>query len=710
MSLLLQNKNIYKEKDLNQNEKENEKEKNDNINKIYDKQKVQKIYQEIKGKDNEINYPKIEIHENIDSKNNMEEMKNNLNNHNISNLNEIIEQNKTKEILNPNNINNDEIYIKENNNDNNEIGQLIDNDVYALLEHKNEIKEIENNNNENNNKEINSQLDNNNQINENIINNNDLNSSDNKCVYSQDENSPSSEKEKNEIIESNEIENDLNMNNNCENLNELIDSNLFLEEKLNKLISEIEKERIEFESNSNGFKEQISKLDNQISKLSQENKAIYNQFSKIKKEINEKYNKMIPCIFGKELRRKKNINEIFNYSSLDQLNDIKEKQIVNFNKSKNILEKEIKFLEKKVKDNLYSTNSIKGEYNLIMINSKNDQLKIKLFELNQKIINLKKEIKELEFLNLKHDQCEKNIQNLLEKYKNIKIQYLYEIENKNISEFKKINFINKKKNIQIRKRNDNKFQKKIILKKSNSELNISSTLNKTNQINRKLIESLYKEHKNDDILCEKKIKSPDYISLFKIEEKNALMNFIPLNALKKFEDKFEKIYFEKKNCINKFIENENELKSKMSSLNNLINENVNKNKIIINSSKSYQKHINIQLNEIQSIKRKINLINNEIEKEKKNELKLVSKNNIITQKIKLIRSVFKEIHDEDITMKENIKKNLENKMNNLKKNNSESIFKNNKSELVMLPKNINEVKSEINFLTKSDKKKDNELK
>ena len=709
MSLLLQNKNIYKEKDLNQNEKE--KEKNDNINKIYDKQKVQKIYQVIKGKDNEINYPKIEIHENIESKNNMEEMNNNLNNHNISNLNEIIEQNKTKEILNPNNINNDEIYIKENNNDNNEIGQLIDNDVYALLEHKNEIKEIENNNNENNNKEINSPLDNNNQINENIINNNDLNSSDNKCVYSQDENSPSSEKEKNEIIESNEIfENDLNMNNNCENLNELIDSNLFLEEKLNKLISEIEKERIEFESNSNGFKEQISKLDNQISKLSQENKAIYNQFSKIKKEINEKYNKMIPCIFGKELRRKKNINEIFNYSSLDQLNDIKEKQIVNFNKSKNILEKEIKFLEKKVKDNLYSTNSIKGEYNLIMINSKNDQLKIKLFELNQKIINLKKEIKELEFLNLKHDQCEKNIQNLLEKYKNIKIQYLYEIENKNISEFKKINFINKKKNIQIRKRNDNKFQKKIILKKSNSELNISSTLNKTNQINRKLIESLYKEHKNDDFLCEKKIKSPDYISLFKIEEKNALMNFIPLNALKKFEDKFEKIYFEKKNCINKFIENENELKSKMSSLNNLINENVNKNKIIINSSKSYQKHINIQLNEIQSIKRKINLINNEIEKEKKNELKLVSKNNIITQKIKLIRSVFKEIHDEDITMKENIKKNLENKMNNLKKNNSESIFKNNKSELVKLPKNINEVKSEINFLTKSDKKKDNELK
>ena len=42
-----------------------------------------------------------------------------------------------------------------------------------------------------------------------------------------------------------------------------------------------------------------------------------------------------------------------------------------------------------------------------MIYSKNDQLKIKLFELNQKIIILKKEIRELEVINSKHEQCEK---------------------------------------------------------------------------------------------------------------------------------------------------------------------------------------------------------------------------------------------------------------------------------------------------------------
>ena len=185
------------------------------------------------------------------------------------------------------------------------------------------------------------------------------------------------------------------------------------------------------------------------------------------------------------------------------------------------------------------------------------------------------------------------------------------------------------------------------------------------------------------------------------------MNFVPLNALKKFEHKFEKILLEKRNCINKFNENENELKNKISSLNNLINENENKNKNCINSTKSYQKHINVQLIEIQSLKRKINGINNELDKQKKNELKLIEKNNFLTDKIKLFRSLFKDILNEDIPIKENIKKTCYNNIYYLKKNNSESIL-NNKSELIKLPKNIIEVKSEINFLSKSDNKKENE--
>ena len=679
--------------DLKQNE--NDKEENDRINNLYNRKKIQETTQEIKVKENEIKNPIIEMKENIENKNNLEEIKNNLNNDNISNLNEIIDQNKTNEIFNEKNINNEMKYTKEKNNDNNDINHLLVNNENVLLDDKKEI-------NENKDSENNSLLDNKNQNNENIINNNDLNSSDNKCLSSKDENSSISIKENNEIIENN-----LNLD---KQINELINSNLILEEKLNKILSEIEKEKNEFIINSNEYNEQMSKLDSQISKLTNENKEIYNKLSTIKKDVNVKYNKIEPFNFGKAVfKRKKNIDEIFNYSSLEQLNDIKDKQIINYNKSKNILEKEIQFLEKKVKDNLYLKDNLKGTYNLIMIYSKNDQLKIKLFELNQKIINLKKEIRELEVINSKHEQCEKKIQNLLEKYKKIKEQYLYEIENNNNSEFKKINFMNKKKTIEIRKRNNyNIFQKKIVLKKTNSELNISSPSNQTNKINRKLIESLYKEYKNDDFSNEKKIKSPDYISLFKIEEKNALMNFVPLNAIKKFENKFEKIVLEKKHYINKFNEKENELKNKISSLNNLINENVNKNKIFINSTKSYQKHINVQLVEIQYLKRKINGIINELDKEKKNELKLIEKNNIISDKIKLIRNVFNDFNNEDIPVKENIKTNFENKIQILKRNKSESLFKNNQSELIKLPKNIIEVNSEINFLTKSDKEKQNE--
>ena len=437
--------------DLKQNE--NDKEENDRINNLYNRIKIQETTQEIKVKENEIKNPIIEMKENIENKNNLEEIKNNLNNDNISNLNEIIDQNKTNEIFNEKNIKNEMKYTKEKNNDNNDINHLLVNNENELLDDKKEI-------NENKDSENNSLLDNKNQNNENIINNNDLNSSDNKCLSSKDENSSISIKENNEIIENN-----LNLD---KQINELINSNLILEEKLNKILSEIEKEKNEFKINSNEYNEQISKLDSQISKLTNENKEIYNKLSTIKKDVNIKYNKIEPFNFGKAVfKRKKNINEIFNYSSLEQLNDIKDKQIINYNKSKNILEKEIQFLEKKVKDNLYLKDNLKGTYNLIMIYSKNDQLKIKLFELNQKIINLKKEIRELEVINSKHEQCEKIIQNLLEKYKKIKEQYLYEIENNNKSEFKKINFMNKKKTIEIRKRNNyNIIQKKNCIKKN----------------------------------------------------------------------------------------------------------------------------------------------------------------------------------------------------------------------------------------------------
>ena len=62
-------------------------------------------------------------------------------------------------------------------------------------------------------------------------------------------------------------------------------------------------------------------------------------------------------------------------------------------------------------------------------------------------------------------------------------------------------------------------------------------------------------------------------------------------------------YNEKKDYSNKINGEENELKNKKSSLNNLIKENESKNKNYLISSKNFQNQINVNNIEIQNLKR-----------------------------------------------------------------------------------------------------------
>ena len=75
-----------------------------------------------------------------------------------------------------------------------------------------------------------------------------------------------------------------------------------------------------------------------------------------------------------------------------------------------------------------------------------------------------------------------------------------------------------------------------MLKKSNSELDLRRKSNLNNLINKKLIESLYNDYKSEEYSNAGVSRNH---SLFKKEEKSALINFIPLKALEKFERKFK---------------------------------------------------------------------------------------------------------------------------------------------------------------------------
>ena len=433
-----------------------------------------------------------------------------------------------------------------------------------------------------------------------------------------------------------------------ENLNKLINDNIELEDNLNKIISQIEKEEEEFQPNSEKLNSEISKLDDNLFKISKDNKNIYNKLSKIKNQVTKKYKEInnfnYPKLFVEKKRKK---NDIIDYSSYEQLNNIKNKQIGNLIKTKNILEKDISNLESKIKENVYSKNNLDESYNSMTFNSKSEELKLKIFELNCKIVDVKKEVKELQLLYSKHSECELTKKKLLEILERTKIEYIYLIKNQNKKEIRKKKIEKIKENILMKKRN--KFQElqiKKILKKSNSEFDINKTANPKNSINKKLIESLYNEYMNEELSTERISRNNSNHALFKLEEKNVLINFIPLNALEKFERKYKNIFNEKKDYSNKINEEENELKNKKSSLNNLIKENESKNKNYVISSKNFQNQINVNNIEIQNLKRKINETNNEIIKEKKNEIKLIEKNNIVSKELKLVKKVFKDIFNE----------------------------------------------------------------
>ena len=445
--LLLLKKKINKKKDIKK-VNESSYQVNKNENKIKDKT----IKEEIENKINE----KIK-HNESEKNGKINNIYQNLINDKIEITNQTINKEKEK-VIDPNlskdktekkeeKINNEKIEIIENKkeeiNNQNEKEESTNTIVINEENDKNKIIE-ENNDNTKNSNEIK-----NNNLNENIEemeNKSQLVNDD----YFQTENGVD------DLIEKK-----------MENLKELINSNIELEEKLNKIILQIEKEEEEFQPISEKFNLEISKLDNTLSKLFKDNKKRFNELTKIKTQVNGKYSRINPFDFPKmAFKRKKKINEIIDYSSYKQLTNIKNKQIDNLKKSKNNIEKEISNIESFIKINLYSKNNLDETYNLMIFDSKIEELKVKLFELNHKLINLKKEVKELQLFYSKHSECEIIKKKYLEILERTKIEYLYLVHNQNKSELRRIDVGKIKEKILTKKKHISRIRdKKKIVKK-----------------------------------------------------------------------------------------------------------------------------------------------------------------------------------------------------------------------------------------------------
>ena len=364
-----------------------------------------------------------------------------------------------------------------------------------------------------------------------------------------------------------------------------------------------------------------------INSLIEEKKQLLKSLSKLTNELNEKMDKYNrKNIIKNIIKPKKNINEIFEYDSADEIIFIKDKQLKNVQKEKKIIKKDIKIYTKIKKENVdFKVNKHFLDEEGNVINNKEEELIYDLKKLVNVIKDLEKENKQLQKIeNYHNNSCIKNYEDLVNKRNLLKNEYLFEKEH--------ISYLNDKlkkdKEIQRKPKEEIKRIIKVNNKynKSRSVLNISKT-NSTNANSvsnnpisqRNSFQSFYKK-----LLCEniqneyqsQRIISPN---LFKPKEREILENLIPSDALDKYENRFNEL-FKEKNKLEFYIDN-NDLSKNKDIFNKKLKKNDVKNAKFIHENIINQNEIKSNNLKIRNLKKKIS----EIEKniiEVKEELKL----------------------------------------------------------------------------------------
>ena len=429
------------------------------------------------------------------------------------------------------------------------------------------------------------------------------------------------------IQKNNSIKKDKNASFTQTNLNILISDNNELEKKLKGLIHQIKYFETQFPNISERYNNEINMKNDIIYSLIEEKKKLLKTLSKLTNDINEKmdkYNKK--NIIKNIIKPKKNMNEIFEYDSADEIIFIKDKQIKNVQKEKNIVKKDIQIYKKIKKGNVdfkIHKSFLDEEGNVI--NNKEEELTYDLKKLVKVIKDLEKENKQLlKIKNYHNNSCIKNYEDLVIKRNILKKEYLFEKEH--------ISYLNdklkKEEDIQQKPKVEMKRIKKVNYKlnKSRSVLNLSKTnstnsnsLSNNSMSQRNSFQSFYKKLLSDNHQNESLSQRIMYQNLFKPKERELLANFIPTDILDKYENRFNDI-FKEKNQFELYLNN-NDLSKNKNKFKNILKKNEAKNTKIIQENIISQNEIRNNNLKIRNLKKKIS----EIEKniiEVKEELKL----------------------------------------------------------------------------------------
>jgi hypothetical protein len=386
-----------------------------------------------------------------------------------------------------------------------------------------------------------------------------------------------------------------------------------LEEKKEELENNKKKYTNELLLLNNDIKEKSSQLEN----AANDSKVILNKLNQLNSKINEEYQKIKLSEF---VNKHKNDNSITNISNKNKIMNSKKLILLNHT----IIDK-FKIHKEKLEK------IVDEDKNTKLINLKNE-----LEELNNNEKELKAEIEKMRLIKDSHElKCIKIIEELEKNLERIKKEYNLENkikeENKTPSIKKQLSLNNKKitslpniyKNIIIPDNEENKAilpKREIPKKQINKEQIIQKNFEELQeQIKNKMKIKSQQNIKNYINSRNEKKKEMENNNLFSSEEKNLLKEFIPMEILNVYQNKFQTIKDENNQIIQilqknqskkKLIEEKNQFEFiKDKKEHNIQKKNVELNSKILLVTKNIKK-INKEINELQKDLDKINITYN----------------------------------------------------------------------------------------------------
>ena len=476
-----------------------------------------------------------------------------------------------------------------------------------------------------------------------------------------------------------------------DNLTILKEKTALLISNLNKIKLDVDIERNNTIQDTNILNEQIKEINNEINRLTVDNKYLTNILYSFQKKLDKEINQNII--------HKSRHKSIGNEKIEDKLNKnikLREKMILNSKKNLKLIKKEKKLLENEIKGNDAPDTK--------------DNLEKKLEEIKKIKEDKIKEIEELKSIKNDHNKiCAKKLSELLRQYDVIKNEYEYETkkaenkklnteiiinkknkvkksskilnndnknnesyseQNKNDNSKSKDKFneknkikISKTKNIfdyyfkqvnENKKRKENNLEFKNIGFLSDDYINLNSPVKSvsnnnfnTNETNNSI--KLRKKLNNSNINNKNNNNYESIRTLFTKSEKTFLSKLIPDNCLDNYENRFNSLINENLNIRTKI--NENLKLNNINKNNNILK--IESSELQNNVNMRKQTNLNLKRSEFNKKKREI------IEKIKLNQLNVKNIDNILNQKnndynrlLKEFKNIYSNIQNGTLTLKE----------------------------------------------------------